>query len=121
MPSPPRLFSVATAVPPYPLDQKDVIERVRALFDGAQALERLLPVFSNTGIRTRYSCVPIEWYDRPHGWAERNRVYIACALDLLERTTIKLLDRAGLDKDAIDCRRDRIDHRRSPRRASTRC
>jgi alkylresorcinol/alkylpyrone synthase len=102
MPAAPRLLGLATAVPPYPLDQGDVIHRVQMLFDGAPALERLLPVFSNTGIRTRYSCVPIEWYDRPHGWAERNRVYIAGALDLLERTAIKLLDRAGIDKDAID-------------------
>ncbi|HXC12943.1 MAG TPA: type III polyketide synthase, partial [Stellaceae bacterium] len=102
MPAAPRLLGLATAVPPYPLDQGDVIRRVQMLFDGAPALERLLPVFSNTGIRTRYSCVPIEWYDRPHGWAERNRVYIAGALDLLERTAIKLLDRAGIDKDAID-------------------
>jgi alkylresorcinol/alkylpyrone synthase len=46
--------------------------------------------------------VPIEWYDRPHGWTERNQVYIANALDLLETTTIKLLDHAGLDKTAID-------------------
>jgi alkylresorcinol/alkylpyrone synthase len=102
MPAAPRLLGLATAVPPYPLDQGDVIRRVQMLFDGAPALERLLPVFSNTGIRTRYSCVPIEWYDRPHGWAERNRVYIAGALDLLEQTALSLLDRAGIDKDAID-------------------
>jgi alkylresorcinol/alkylpyrone synthase len=98
----PRLLSIATAVPPYALDQNDVIRRVRALFDGAPALERLMPVFVNTGIRTRYSCVPTDWYDRPHGWAERNRIYVASALGLLETTTIKLLDRAGLDKHAID-------------------
>jgi alkylresorcinol/alkylpyrone synthase len=97
-----RLLSVATAVPPYPLDQADVIERVKRLFGGAAALDRLLPVFTNTGICTRYSCVPIEWYDRPHGWAERNRIYLAAALDLLEATTIELLDRAGRSKDAID-------------------
>jgi alkylresorcinol/alkylpyrone synthase len=98
----PRLLSVATALPPYPLDQNDVIRRVQALFEGAPALERLLPVFANSGIRTRYSCVPLEWYDRPHGWAERNRAYIAGALDLLEATTIGLLDRAGIDKRQID-------------------
>jgi alkylresorcinol/alkylpyrone synthase len=102
MPPAPRLLSVATAIPPYRLDQSDVVRRVQALFEGAPALERLLPVFTNTGICTRYSCVPIEWYDRPHGWAERNRVYIAAALDLLERTTLRLLDRAGLDKQQID-------------------
>jgi alkylresorcinol/alkylpyrone synthase len=99
---PPRLLAVATAVPAYPLDQDDVIERVRRLFGGAQALERLLPVFTNTGIRTRYSCVPIEWYDRPHSWAERNHIYLSAALDLLEATTLRLLDRAGLGRHEID-------------------
>jgi alkylresorcinol/alkylpyrone synthase len=98
----PRLLSIATAVPPYPLDQNDVIERVKLLFGGAQALDRLLPVFTNTGIRTRYSCVPMEWYDRPHSWAERNRIYLAAALDLLEATTVQLLGRAGRSRDEID-------------------
>ena len=102
MPAAPRLLAVATAVPPYPLDQDAVIERVRRLFGGAEALDRLLPVFTNTGIRTRYSCVPIEWYDRPHGWTERNRIYLESALDLLEVTTIQLLDRAGLARNQID-------------------
>jgi alkylresorcinol/alkylpyrone synthase len=46
--------------------------------------------------------VPIEWYDRAHGWAERNRVYIASALDLLEATAIRLLDRAGIGKHQVD-------------------
>ena len=97
-----RLLSVATAVPPYPLDQDDVIERVKLLFGGAPPLERLLPVFTNTGIRTRYSCVPLDWYDRRHSWAERNRIYLAAALDMLEATTVQLLDRAGRSKDLID-------------------
>jgi len=57
----PRLLAVATAVPPYPLDQDDVMERVRLLFGSSQNVDRLLPVFTNTGIRRRYSCVPIEW------------------------------------------------------------
>ncbi len=102
MPPVPHLLSLATAVPPYQLDQDDVIRRVEALFSGAPALERLLPVFANSGIRSRYSCVPIAWYDQPHSWAERNRVYIAGALDLLETTTVRLLDHAGIDKDRID-------------------
>jgi alkylresorcinol/alkylpyrone synthase len=98
----PRLLGVATEVPPYPLDQDDVIERVKLLFGDAAALDRLLPVFTNTGIRTRYSCVPIEWYDRRHGWAERNRIYLSAALDLLEAATLQLLDRTGLARADID-------------------
>jgi alkylresorcinol/alkylpyrone synthase len=97
----PRLLAVATAVPPYPLDQSDVIERVKLLFGRSADLDRLLPVFLNTGIRRRYSCVPIEWYDGAHGWPERNRIYLASALDLLEAATERVLCLAGRDKDDI--------------------
>src|SRR5215470_7570519 len=97
----PRLLAIATAVPPYPLDQTDVIERVKLLFGRSPDLDRLLPVFLNTGIHRRYSCVPIEWYDRAHGWPERNRIYLDSALDLLEAATRQLLDRSGHDKGDI--------------------
>jgi alkylresorcinol/alkylpyrone synthase len=97
-----RLFSLATSVPPYPLDQELVTERVKTLFADAPELPRVLPVFATSGIRRRYSCVPIDWYDWPHGWPERSRVYRRAALDLLEQTTVALLDRAGLDRSAID-------------------
>jgi alkylresorcinol/alkylpyrone synthase len=98
----PRLLGVATAVPPYRLDQDEVIRQVGRLFGGAPELDRLLPVFANSGIRTRYSCVPIDWYNHRHGWAERNSVYLSAALELLEATTRQLLDRAGLDALDID-------------------
>jgi alkylresorcinol/alkylpyrone synthase len=98
----PRLLAVSTAVPPYPLDQNEVVERVRLLFGRSPDLERLLPMFLNTGICRRYSCVPIEWYERPHDWPERNRIYLASALDLLEAATRRVLDLGGRDKDDID-------------------
>src|ERR1700746_190087 len=98
----PRLLAVATAVPPYALDQDDVIERVKLLFGRAPDLDRLLPVFLNTGIQRRYSCVPIEWYDRAHGWPERNRIYLASALDLLQGATQQVLCCSGRHKDDID-------------------
>ena len=98
----PHLLAVATAVPPYPLDQNDVTERVKFLFGRAPDLDRLLPVFLNTGIHKRYSCVPLEWYDRPHGWPERNRIYLASALDLLEAATKQVLSLTGRHKGEID-------------------
>jgi hypothetical protein len=39
-----------------PLDQDDVMERVKLLFGHSENLDRLLPVFTNTGIRRRYFC-----------------------------------------------------------------
>src|SRR6266853_1686451 len=98
----PRLLAAATAVPPYTLDQNDVIERVKLLFGRSPDLDRLLPVFLNTGIHRRYSCVPIEWYERAHGWPERNRIYLDSALDLLEAATRQVLCRTGRHKRDID-------------------
>ncbi len=88
-------------VPRYALGQEEVIERVKRLFGRSADLDRLLPVFVNSGIQQRYSSVPLEWYDEPHGWAERNRAYLVGALDLLETVTGRVLDRAGLSPDEL--------------------
>jgi alkylresorcinol/alkylpyrone synthase len=100
----PRLCAVATAVPPFALGQAEVAVRARHLFAataGAE-LDRLMPVFANAGIETRYSCVPIDWYDRPHGWTERNALYLEHAAGLLEDAARAALGRAGLSATAID-------------------
>ncbi|HEX6980184.1 MAG TPA: 3-oxoacyl-[acyl-carrier-protein] synthase III C-terminal domain-containing protein [Alphaproteobacteria bacterium] len=99
----PRLVAVATAVPPYVLHQNEVLERAARLFDRRRSeIERLLPVFRNAGIDTRYSCVPIEWYAHDHGWAERNRLYVENAVILLEAAARECLTRAGRDFGDID-------------------
>lgn len=97
MPPVPRLLALATAVPPYALGQEEVVERVKRLFGSSPMLDRLLPVFANSGIARRYSSVPLDWYDKPHGWAERSRRYVTGALELLESVTGRALDRAGLN------------------------
>lgn len=98
-----RILATATTTPPYLLAQEEVMARVERLFGGASAeLTRLLPVFTNSAIDARYSCVPLDWYDAPHDWPERNRIYLDSALDLLERATLAALDKAGLTADAID-------------------
>ncbi len=99
----PRLAAVATAVPPYVLHQDEVLERAARLFDRRRSeIERLLPVFRNAGIDTRYSCVPIEWYAHDHGWAERNRLYVENAVILLEAAARECLARAGRSFGDID-------------------
>jgi alkylresorcinol/alkylpyrone synthase len=101
MQSLPRLAAMATAVPRYRLDQEAVIERVKRLFAGAPELARVLPVFANSGIRRRYSPAPLEWFDRPHGWADRNRLYLDASVELLETAAGRALDQAGLSVSEI--------------------
>jgi len=100
----PRLLALSTALPPFVLRQADIEHRARAYFAGAAALdlERLMPVFANAGIETRYSCVPLEWYDRAHDWAERNELYLEHAVRLLERAARSCLAATALAPDQID-------------------
>jgi len=98
----PRLIALKSAVPPYVLDQSDVAVRAGHLFRERKDIERLMPMFANTGIERRYSCVPISWYSEPHGWVERMQLYLDNATNLLERVATALLEDAGLSRNDID-------------------
>lgn len=98
----PRLLALKTAVPPHVLEQKDVRVRAGHLFRGRADIERLLPVFENTGIARRYSCVPIDWYTEPHGWTDRTKLYIDNSIALFEQITRNCLEAAGLGLGDID-------------------
>ncbi|MBV9044126.1 MAG: type III polyketide synthase [Alphaproteobacteria bacterium] len=99
---PPRLLALKSAVPPYILDQPDVSVRAAALFNSRRDISRMMPVFENTGIDRRYSCVPIDWYSAPHGWTDRNALYIENAVALFETITTDLLAQANLKREDID-------------------
>ena len=102
--TPPRLLALGTASPPHVLDQREVMAAGRRLFGTSfEDIERLLPVYANAGIATRRSCVPLEWYLEPHGFAERNGLFLRHATDLLVEAADKALATAGLRHDEIDC------------------
>jgi len=71
----PRLLALKSAVPPYVIAQAEAARYARSLFAEVRDIARLIPVFENTGIQRRYSCVPIEWFLEPHGWVDRTRLY----------------------------------------------
>src|SRR6202012_4090325 len=98
----PRLLALSSAVPPYTIEQPDVAVRAAQLFSKTRDIERLLPVFANTGIDKRYSCVPIDWYNADHGWQDRTKLYVDNSVDLLEKVARKLLDQAKLTVEDID-------------------
>jgi alkylresorcinol/alkylpyrone synthase len=98
-----RILTVCSVVPPFPLGQAEVTRRIDlALGSRSREIVRLLPMFGNTGIERRYSCVPIEWYEDLHDWPERNRVYLDSAIDLLESATATALARAGRRAEEVD-------------------
>ena len=98
----PRLIALKSAVPTFALHQADVADRAARLFRDRKDITRLLPVFDNTGIARRYSCVPIDWYENAHGWRERTSLYIEHSVQLLENVATALLEESGLIADSID-------------------
>ncbi len=98
-----EIVSIATAVPEHKYTQADAIQRSKSLMPHCAYLE---PVFDHTGIETRYSCVPMDWYLDSPGWRDSNEVYLANALDLLEGTATEALANADAgpgDVDALVC------------------
>ena len=99
----PRLAALATAVPPHRLAQADIRAWARGQFDGhVRDIDRMLPAFDNAGIETRYSCMPLDWFSSPRGWAEKNARYLEHALDLLTRAAEDCLAAANMTADDVD-------------------
>lgn len=100
---PVALLALATASPPHELPQAEVAEAARRLFqDRFPQFERMAPVFQTTGIRTRQSVMPMEWFFEPRGWPERTQAYLEGATDLFARATQDALDQAGLTGADVD-------------------
>ena len=93
----PRLLALATATPPYVLDQAEAAAMAAEVFKGKVfRTPDLMSIFENTGIRTRKAARPLAWYGEPHGWPERNEVYLENAQDLYVEVAQKALAAAGL-------------------------
>ena len=77
-------------MPEHCIDQRATRDIVLSIAPELRSHESL---FLNTGIKTRYSCVPLQWHFESHGWAARNRVFQDAAADLLERASRECIDR----------------------------
>ena len=99
----PTIRAVATAVPANRIDQDLAREFVRRLYAGrVPDLERLLPVFANSGIDTRHFAAPVEWFLEPHGLAEKSVLYVREATRLSAEAARAALAQAQLGPGDID-------------------
>jgi alkylresorcinol/alkylpyrone synthase len=100
---PVKLMSVATAVPPYAIEQRDAATAAQRCFAGRYSdFEPLARVFENSGIRRRYAVRPLEWYLEPLGWPERSTAYLESACKLFVDAATKALRDAGITAADVD-------------------
>jgi alkylresorcinol/alkylpyrone synthase len=97
------LVSLATSVPPYQLQQKEILQAATGIFaERNEQFENLLSLFANTGIQHRYGVKPIEWYLAPRGWPERTEAFLEGAEALFLDVARKAIAAADLDACDID-------------------
>lgn len=100
---PPRLLSLVTGVPAHVLRQSDVAAAASRLFEHDFGdFSRMAQVYDSAAIDERRSSVPLDWYLKPHGFGERNAIYLESSLALLEDAARRALDAAGLRAEQID-------------------
>jgi alkylresorcinol/alkylpyrone synthase len=103
MMQPCSLLSLATAVPPFVVEQADAKAGAREAFGGKKALfDRLSGVFDNAGIARRNIVAPLDWYMDGHGWHDRNAVYLEAAEQLFIDAATAAIEKAGLKPGDID-------------------
>jgi alkylresorcinol/alkylpyrone synthase len=103
MSQPVSLVSVATAVPPYRIEQRDAAAAAHRGFSARYAdFERLAKVFESSGILHRYAVRPLDWYFEKLGWPERSAAYLDGGLELFIDAATKALDAAGVRADQVD-------------------
>ena len=103
MAKPVQLLSVATAVPPHTLMQRDVASAASAIFATRYGeFDRLSAVFNTAGITQRHAARPLEWYIEARSWPERTAAYLEAARQLFVDATKQALDRASMLASEID-------------------
>jgi len=99
----PKITGVATAVPPTRVDQNQAREFAERLFrTHFKDIKRLLPLFDNAGINSRYFSTPPEWFESNHTLHEKNNIYISTATELGETAITEVLSHAHIEIDDID-------------------
>jgi len=97
------LLSLATAVPPYELEQSAVADLAGRIYaDSFARYPKLADVYTNAGIERRYSAKPIDWFETPHDWPERTQAYLESAGALFVESARSALARAGLLARDVD-------------------
>jgi alkylresorcinol/alkylpyrone synthase len=101
--APPRVVSVARALPEHYASQDELIGALRALWTTAHFnVERLEELHRSVQVGGRHLALPLDQYPGLTTFAARNDAWTVAALDLGERAVRDALDLAGLRPTEVD-------------------
>lgn len=99
-----RIVSLATAVPPHRFAQESAVKRWDTLLPNSSSLISGLTagIRNSCGVNAQYSSNPIDWFSKPHGYADYNDRFIDSSVDLLADAGERCLGLAGVTAEAVD-------------------
>jgi len=99
----PKIVALATAVPVHQVTQHTARQFARNIFSSRTPdIERLLSVFDNSHIETRYFSKPLDWFAESHSLSEKNEAYIQNSTALSLEAAQLLLKKTKTPPDEID-------------------
>lgn len=99
----PKIVSVGCAVPPYKLTQSQIRQFAEIHFaDSGLPLDRLIDVFENAEIESRYFSVPIDWYRKERTLVEKNQTYIDSCCSLGQKCAAACIEKSLVTPSEID-------------------
>jgi len=97
------LNGLSTAIPQFELPQTLVEDNARRILGSRYAqFERMSASFKTSGVEKRYSFAPIDWFQEPKNWEDRNTLYLKGAQDIFIKVANQALSEANLNADEID-------------------
>lgn len=97
------LHGLSTALPQHTLPQAQVQERAAIIFgDKYPQFSRLTKTFATAEIDQRHSVVPLDWFSDPHGWKDRNEIFMVEAKKMFIDAAQKALKNADWDGADVD-------------------
>ena len=98
----PTLRSLVTGTPPHLTPQQDIRAAATQMFPRLGARPALGEVFTNAQIERRALAQPLEWYLRPHGFGEKNAVFLEVVRPLIADLAARALADAEVAPEEVD-------------------
>ncbi len=95
---------VSSAFPEYFYKQDDIIEFSKKIFSKNTDFSKMLKVYKNSGVKSRFLVNDLEWYLQKNDWKERSIRFKKSAIDILRKSitlTLKKTNYKAKDIGAI--------------------
>ncbi|MBD74778.1 MAG: hypothetical protein CMM96_04760 [Rickettsiales bacterium] len=95
------LMGINSSFPRNKVTQDEILKLSKKIFSRKRDFEKMLPVYKNSGVKSRFLVNNLNWYGNLHSWEERNYLFKKNSLLLLKKCVRKTLQESNLKPSEI--------------------